>query len=489
MKIGIAGFHLESVSYLSHMSTQADFEKNTSRADKIIEDYENTNTVPGGFIRACDQFRYQIVPLIYSFLGALGPADSKAVEVFADEVVELAEKSSLDGLLLHLHGATWAPDYSDPEKYILNRLRSCVGKDIPIIVAFDYHGNIDQDTIASADAAFAYHRSPHTDMADTGKRAATCLRMILENGFEPVMVVKKPGLIVPSIFSATSLKPLSDILDHARALEKQHMGYLDISIMAGFSYSDSHNIGFSVLVVSDRDEDHATEIASKLCMDIYDFRADLYRPDTVYEVGPAIDLATSLSGRNGKPIVLLEHADRMNDSTYLLSELIKRNVDRAIIPFLWDSEAALRAHQAGAGATIRLELGAWSSKKAGPREAHMCEVLQTGRKSYRISGEMLRGQKVDLGITALLKINGVTVSIVSNFVFAVDGDVFDVFGQSISDFDIIVLRSKTHFRQYFEEKAAQIIIVDTPDHGPADLTQIDYRHIDKDVVYPFSELS
>jgi microcystin degradation protein MlrC len=87
-------------------------------------------------------------------------------------------------------------------------------------------------------------------------------------------------------------------------------------------------------------------------------------------------------------------------------------------------------------------------------------------------------------MTALLQIGGVVVSVVSNFAFTVDEDVYKAFDLNIEDFDIVVLRSKTHFRQFFEPVASQILIVDTPDYGPADLTRIPYRRLNTDMVYP-----
>ena len=488
MKIAIAGFHLESASFLPQECSVADFEANTTRAADIIQSYETTNTVPGGFIKTCQEAGAEIIPLTYSYLGALGPATDAAIAGFAEEIAKAAAEAQPNGVLLHLHGATWAPGYRDSEKHFIDELRRRIGAVTPIVVCFDYHGNIDQDTVANADAAFAYHKSPHVDMADTGRRGAECLLRILTRGEWPGLAVAKPGLIVPSIFSATALHPLADIIFEAREREVDTEHYLDISIMAGFSYADSHNTGFAVVVVSGAGPEDAEAVAAEFSENIQRQRAALYRPETVLDVATAVDRACAEAPGRDKPIVLLEHADRMNDSTYLLAELVQRDAQRAAVPFLWDSDAAMAAHRAGPGARLTLELGAWSSDKAGPRQSYECDVLQTGAKSYRISGAMLQGQKVDLGMTALLRIGGVTVSVVSNFAFTVDEDVFKVFGQDISDYDIIVLRSKTHFRQYYETAASQIFLVDTPDHGPADLTLIPYRNLDTTKVYPLNAL-
>jgi microcystin degradation protein MlrC len=59
---------------------------------------------------------------------------------------------------------------------------------------------------------------------------------------------------------------------------------------------------------------------------------------------------------------------------------------------------------------------------------------------------------------------------------AIDLDALEQFGIDVAAQDIVLLRSKTHFRAVFEPLAAAIVIVDTPDWGPADLTLLPYRH-------------
>ncbi len=483
-RIALAGFHLESASFLPQISSLDDFEAATTRGDAIIETFHSTNTVPGGFIKVCEQSGVETVPLVYAYLGALGPASDDAVTHYASEIADCTAKSNIDGVLLHLHGACWANGFEDVERYFIEQLRAQIGPDIPVVVAFDYHGNLDQASIAQIDAAYAYRFSPHTDMGHTGERAAKGLLRILQTGKRPGMAIEKPGLIVPSIFSATTLQPLAAIIEAAQAKEAEFDGAIDISIMAGFSYADSHNTGFSVIAVSELGQPHADILAKQFSAMIKEQRQALYEPETVLQVDEAIPKALSLTPTPGHPVVLLEHADRINDSTYVLNALIDHQATRAYVPFLWDNQAAQIAHEAGTGATIEVELGGWSSERAGPRRKHVATVLDTGPREYEVSGQMLMGQKVNLGLSALLQIGGVTVSVVSGYAFTVDEDVYKVFGLKIEDFDVVVLRSKTHFRQFFEKVASRIIIVDTPDYGPADLMTIPYVRLDTTRVYP-----
>lgn len=486
MKLAIAGFHIESASLLPAVSRYEDFEQNACRGEAIVEAYDGTNSVIGGFIDVCRGRGIDMAPLVYTYLGALGPAEDRAVECYAEEIADkLRQCRGLDGVLLHLHGASWAPAYPDPEQFILDKVRATVGPEMPVIVAFDFHGNIDRHTLRSVTAAFAYQKSPHTDMGETGRRAADCMARLLGGELAPSMAVARPGVLTPSIFSATGLRPLADILAEAREMERRSPVYLDISVMAGFSYADAPNTGFSVIAVSGGGPASAEAAARRLAGRIREAREELYRPEKIHTVDEAVSKAMAESLRYSKPIVLLEHADRLNDSTYLLSELIARKARNAAVPFLWDPEAAQIAAQAGVGAVINLKVGGHSSTKAGPRLEIECEVLQAEVKSYRVSGPMMNGTRVDLGQTALLRSGGVMVSVVSRPAFGVDEDAFTVFGLDPRDFDIIVLRSKTHFRQVYEELAREILIVDTPDYGPADLTLIPYRHLDTAKVYPF----
>lgn len=488
-RIAIAGFHIESVSFLPVASAFDDFEQVALRGPSIIQDLRGTNTVMGGFIEVGEQEDMDLLPLVHAALGAVGPATDDAVIRYSDEIVAgvSSDARALDGVLLFLHGACWAPSYPDAERYIIDRVRAALGPEKPLIVAFDYHGNLDALTLAGATAAFAYRKSPHTDTGETGRRAAQCMVRTLRGEISPVWAIAKPGIVVPSIFSATALHPLADIIEEGHCAERESYGYTDISVMAGFSYADAHNTGFSVLCVTDGEPARAQALADRLSSLLWEARRALYRPLQVHGVINAVDhvckqLATGK--RDGRPFVLLEHADRMNDSTYLLAELLRRRVPQAAVPFLWDAAAARRAFEAGCGNLVSLQLGAHSSRKAGPVLDVCARVLWAGPMSYRVSGAYMHGMPVDLGVTALLDVDGVMVSVVSAFAFAVDGDAFTIFGLRPENFDVIVLRSKTHFRAFYEPLAREILIVDTPDYGAADLTLLPYQRLDTRRTFP-----
>ncbi|MGL4291655.1 MAG: M81 family metallopeptidase [Phreatobacter sp.] len=487
MRIAMGGIALESVSFLSLLTTLADFKASEAEGQVLIDRFRATNTLCGGFIAVCEREGAEILPMVYAEGGAAGPAEDAAFVHYVDRIcASLAAAGPLDGVLLALHGAMTTPTRLDPDREVVERVRAVIGRHVPLMVALDYHGNIDDQLLRLADGVFGYYYSPHTDIAATGERAANCLMRVLKGAPRPVMAIAKPGVMVPSIFSATGLAPLSEIVDASVAMARTAPDYLDVSVFAGFSYADVPNCGFSVLAVAD-DPRAADEAVSNLNARIHAARHALMHPDLVSDMKTGVDRAIAAAAGATRPIVLLEHADRCNDSTYLLRELLDRGVAKAAIPYIWDPVAARAAAEAGVGATVTLDVGGHSSARAGGPVRLTGQVLFAGDKSYRTTGPYMHGRLVELGLAAVIAVNGSMVSVVSRPALTVDEDLFIQFGMQALDFDIIVLRSKTHFRAVYEKLAAEIIIVDTPDWGPADLTTLPYRHVPTERIFPFTD--
>ena len=478
LRIAIGGFALESVSFLPGAATIEDFEKAAYHGDAIVTGLRGSQSPGGGFIDVLDAEGAEIVPLVYTDLGAGGSASDEAFVHYRDLLCAgLAQvKDRIDGVLLFLHGAMTTPTRTDPEREIMQAVRNVVGAAMPVFVASDLHANVSADFCDTADALFGYHYSPHTDMDETGRRAARALIRRLRSEVAPVTVIRKPDVMLPSIFTATAIPPLSDIVADGFAWERDNPAILDVSIFCGFAYADVPQVGFSVVVVADGDKALAERAADALAERIWSARRELMHDDMVLDLKTGVDRAYEISETAARPVVLLEHADRLNDSTYILDALVKRGGRRVMVPYLLDPKAAAAAIEAGEGATVTLKVGGWSSARAGPPVEITGKVLYAGDKSYRGTGKMWNGYTINLGPTAVIDTGGIVISLVSRYVFAIDLDPFIQFGFDVKDFDIVLLRSKTHFRAVYEPIAEAILIVDTPDWGPADLTTLPYKN-------------
>lgn len=477
MRLAIAGFNLESVTFLPEPTSLAEFERLAKRGPGLASAFAGTNTVPGGFLDACAEHGVESVPLVYSEAGAAASASEEAFDAFLAEIADgvLAARDEIDGLLLGLHGALVTVGGRTDLDFLIG-LRTVIGPELPIGVAFDLHGNLDPRLVEHAEVMSAYHESPHVDMGETARRVAGILIGKLRGAVAPRTVLRKVPLTLPSIFTATPVAPLSAVMAEARRLEADTPGLLDCSVVMGFAYADVPQIGVSILATSDGDDAIAETAADQMAALVWDRREALYPKDSVLDVEAGLAHARVTAATAEKPVVILEHADRMNDSTYVLRALLDTPDIKAAVPYLWDSVAAATALAAGTGATVSLAVGGHTSDKAGGPVTLSGTVIWAGEARFAMGGKMGRGRPVDLGPTALVRAGGIVVWLISANISAINLDPFEQFGLDHRDFDIVVLRSKTHFRAIWEHEAAEIVIVDTPDWGPALLDSLPYRH-------------
>ena len=167
LRIAIAGFKLESVTFLPNLTTLADFQAVEVRGNELIERHRGANTPVGGFIAICESHEVEMLPIIYSEAGAAACSSDEAFDYYLNAILEGLNIKHLDGILLDLHGALVTPKRLDGDGDIISAVRRKVGDQVQVMVALDYHANLDQTTIAQANAVFGYHFSPHTDQAQT----------------------------------------------------------------------------------------------------------------------------------------------------------------------------------------------------------------------------------------------------------------------------------------------------------------------------------
>ena len=484
MRIAIAGFWLESVTFLPDVTDIAEFELGAKRGQAVIDGFAGTATPQGGLIDVLQDAGAELIGLTDAGVGAAASASDAAYDKYVGEIVDglKAIEGKIDAVAIHLHGALATPTNRKADAGVLQAIRAVVGPDVAIACPMDYHANLAPESLEAADIITGFRYSPHIDMWETGARAARLLLGKLSGAINPVMAMAKPGIALPSVFSATRLKPLAELV---AAAEDGGEGLLDCSLFGGFSYADTPDTGMTALAITDGDVDHANQWAEGMAKRCWELRDRLFQRELLHDVQGGVDRALEAAASAGKPVCILEHADRLNDSTYVLKDLIARGVKRAYAPFMFDPEVASAAVAAGEGAILNMPLFGKSSPKAGGAITAEARVLQARHLKFPITGPLKTGMVIDVGAAALLEIGGVMVSVISVQWSAIDMDCFTEFGLNPEDFDIILLRSKTHFRELYEPLCAEIVIIDTPDWGPAELSTLPYEYLPTGV-YPVS---
>jgi len=479
LKIGIAGFQHETVTFWPGLTDLDDFKRVATHGADVIKKRRGTNTSVGGFIDVCEPAGVELFPVCDAPGGATATVADRVYDFYVGEMKKEFTKvaGQLDGILLSLHGAMATESIQDPETHVVRDIRKIAGHEIPIMVALDLHGNLDPALLKEATAIFGYQSSPHVDAGETGRRAARAMLATLKGEIKPTTAMVKPGLVVPSVFSATTVSPAKDLIDRLREWEKRP-GVVDVSVFFGFSWSDVHQLGMSTVAVTDNDPKLAREIADDLAGLAWKNRKRLTgRGGNLYNVKDGVALAIKKAKTAKKPIVILDHADRTSDTTWVLQELLAQHAENVAFPCFGDPEAAKICIEAGVGKTVEVSVGARTGWRDGGHVKVKGKVLWAGEGKYIGTGPMRRNQEIKFGPTAIIKTKGIWLQLTTRKHSLIDEDPITQFGYKTEDFDIIVTKSKTHFRAVYEKVGEEIIIIDAPGQCPADLGVFEYKNV------------
>jgi microcystin degradation protein MlrC len=400
-----------------------------------------------------------------------------AFDHFVDMMLaDLNAAMPVHGVYLALHGAMAVRDVPRPEAEIARRFREVVGPHVPIVAAFDLHGNEDEEFLRWADGSFVTKHFPHYDSWFQGERAATYLRRIMRGEYRPVTVTRRVPVVTPTVVQWTGASPVMDIMARARRWEDQYPGVY-VSVFLGFPWADVPDIGTTVQVMTNGDAALAQQAADDVASLIWRVREEYAHGD--YPLPEAAVTAAREAIRTGaRPVVLADYWDRPGDGTWTLAELVKHDVPRVIIAALTDAPAldAIWEADLQPGAPFERAVGGYTGESAGS------PVPITGTLRWRgARWGYERVAVIEFGHGSILILTPAYQQVTSpqQLRFAgMDPDAFDVF----------VLKTRVHFRRGFDDNgyAPTIIIVDAPGDwfGTTRLDALRYEHAPIRELYP-----
>ncbi len=378
-RVLFGGLFHETHTFLAQRTTVADFEAMAVHigADAIARNRGN-GSPSAGFISVADAANWDVVPTIQMAAMPGGIVEDAAVELFRRNFFPVLEReaASLDGVFLVLHGAMVSQSSNHPEADILADIRTLLDrKDLatPVVCVLDLHANVPQKLIDNSTVAVAYRENPHRDAYEAAVRAAHILGELMDKpGASQVHLSTEYVLPPTGVGSADD--PMRAVLAAARAIEAADPEIININVMAGYSYADVPDCGFSLSASTRGDPARAMAHLRALAEVLEQHVAKGYPRDAaLVEVLAAIDKLPPGKG----PVLLVEPADNIGggtpgDATDLLGPLLATG-RRGIVGALADPEAVARCAAAGIGATVSLTIGGKTD------EHHGAPIPFTGR--------------------------------------------------------------------------------------------------------------
>jgi len=278
----------------------------------------------------------------------------------------------------------------------------------------------------------------------------------------------------------TSREPLQSFVSRMKTLEQQP-DILSVSLVHGFPWSNTPEIGMRALVVSNDNQTLADNTAAELGDWIWKNRDDLVAPFIGLE--QALDKVANAEPE-GKPLVLADTADNTGigaagDSTFVLARLLERNIGGVAISPLWDPVAVDVAFDAGIGARLTMRVGG----KLGPASGDPLDFDATVMGLARKAEQPFGGASAPLGDVAWLRIgdrdddSAIDLIVNSQRVQAFDPACFSVAGLDPLKPRALIVKSTQHFFAGFEPIAREIIYVATPGCGSMDFASIEHPRV------------
>ncbi len=490
MRIAVANFSHETVTFCPNITTLEDWERGGIRYGK---DALNTEGEGKSYITGYKEVaeKERDVELV-GILRAESPATvgmgswitTEAFDTIADRIVDGIKKAGkIDGVLLALHGAMAVTGVPRPEAELSRRVRKTVGK-IPIMVTLDLHENEDIELANAVDAVFVLKTYPHLDSHEIGMTAAHCMVETVRGKFKPTMAVRKPNIICASVYQASSAHPMKTVYDRCREWERK--GVYCASVGPGFAYADVPDVGFSIFVVTNNDHELAEKAAQDLSDLVWSLRGDLTRPLPKAKDGVAKVIEMVKKGT--KPVVIAYHNDRLGDGTHILKELIAQGATNFCSTSIADPrvlDMLAKKHKVGDRVTVRI--GGWVHPISGEPVEVTGRIEYLGSADWVETGPMGKGAREHDDLVASLNIGNNNHIIISQRLRApMSADPIKVLGIDVDSLDIVEIKSRVHHKAFWDTWAKVDFPIDPPGTTPADLTTLRYENIPWDI-YPVGE--
>lgn len=481
-----AEFVSENNTFKKGLTELQDFAVDTlAIGDAAIALRADANTELAGFLDVARQSGWTVIHAISALASPAGPVSRLAYDHIAGVICRaVADRvGRLDGILLSLHGAQVTEFCEDGEGELLGRIRAITGPDLPIAVTLDLHANATREMAERVQIWTSYKTYPHIDMRACGRQAARMLDDAMAGRTRPVTLRRAVPMMDEANAGRSDAGPMVALYDQARAQEAEP-GILCVSLNSGFSDADIEQMGPAVFVTHDRAtpgaEARAAAIADGHARAIWDARFSCQ--NTFLEVDEAVRIAQGFDAARG-PLVIADYADNpgsgaYGDATNLLQAMLAGGLGNAVFAPLIDPDAAAELHRHKVGDTVTLALGGKNDPAFGGGPLHLeGQILCLSDGAYRGDGPMMGGLTRTYGATAVFRVQGIDILIVTEREQMLDRQQLYAFGIDPTARSVLALKSMQHFRAAFEPIAGRVIVCDSGALSTPKMARRPYRRV------------
>jgi microcystin degradation protein MlrC len=290
-------------------------------------------------------------------------------------------------------------------------------------------------------------------------------------------------MIPPATSQNTDLGPYADIINYGQSRLDHEI--LNVSIASGFTLGDTPKNGMAVLAYARHSQDAADALARDLAARIWQSRERWQVSLTSLADATAMAKAC---GEGAAPKLFADVADNpggggRGNTMFILRAFHEAGVQGCVVGVIYDPALAAEAHALGQGQSFtarfnRDETQEFSQKfEAEAVVEKLSDGAITGRRGIGA------GRSITLGRTALLRLGGIRVVVISERRQLSDPAMLEHLGVDLKAVRSLVVKSRGHFRAGFDEffPRENIIEVDVPGLTTVVLSRVPWRHVPRPI--------
>ena len=434
--------------------------------------------------------KVEIIPGVYANANAASVVDKKTFLLIESMLLNSVREHlhEIDGIYLHLHGASWVEEIGSGDHHIIQEIRRLVGPYLPIAVSCDPHGNLTKTYVESLQILRSYRESPHTDAMETRRQVAEMLCDLIQQRQTIHAIYRKLPLILGGEQSVSADEPVRSINRYMDELE-QNPRIRSVSWHVGYLRHDCPEAGCGIVVVPQKQEDqaYAETLADQLAEYVWNKRHEFHYTGLTAEPEEALTMALNFEG---KPFVITDSGDNTTSgatgwNTFVLRQFLAVNDLKKTVLFasLCDPQAFKQLAAADLEETVTLALGTGYDELSAPVSL-TCKPL--ARAPIPIShGEVTIGTRGE-GILAHVENTTLDILVADQTARVTNESLFAAFGIDWKDYDITVLKQGYIFPD-FKQGAQGYVMSLTDGATPQDTRHIPFKLIQRPM-YPIDEI-